>query len=1206
MEKQYYLELINNPSLLNSEITKTNGYILEEIKSLGIKIDKEIIFKNLNVFSLKFLNENYDLSDEEKEKIDNFLSDNAKSFANKQLTDTQIEYFLNNEIALPDHIVLNFDTLKNNPNKILKQIEINEYGMYRIFGRTIPKFTVEEIKSINKEILLEIIEVIASKKGLINDPEFREYFKELVFDNFKNPGIKLFNNFSFKSEDKESLIKLLKNTNENRYSAVLYSDIKSIDGVTDLIDKYDYAKLFKIKDIEKDFTNGEVAKNPEFFQELWSQTKERRTFDFFEFVLKNNSTIEHFREIVTKDFILKALENETYIHNLHSRIDREYNKIIVDKEIYLLDKMLELYINNEKISENKNIRDVIDEDTIFSFIGAVKNEKYEPINKVYANETFEKIEKNIRKLYEQTIPNMLNKKEISRLLDNETTVFHYSFINLAEDVLLQNPSVNSFFIINKIAKKYEKGYLDYSDRNRLFGTLEPVFKKTFDALSKNEKNKELKLQNRKYIVEILKMFEGHEDLLTEEWGKNYKKELDSIPNLSDEFNMFSYTIEDLKNLDHKKLASIYPIRKDIFTDMLSNKIKLSDDLFLNILRNVDDKDYFKYIKEYINKNLDEIKSNQKLFEQVMTNSKQKELIKIDDLSVFDKNYNQCLELIEQIQHCSEKRDELTSKFPKVEWDYSFEKLGVYKTDIVKNINDFVIEKNITKTEAKVLFVELYEKGRVLGETLEKTKKQIPFQYFSEKITKLLKEEKFEDVLNIKNNRLEYDNEPFRSYVNNLDYKDLSSNLKNNSFISLLKGEIDYDKKTNIMFKDFSKEENLLLLKEFKKIYEKDNEDGSRRNYQYLYFFNKETNHFIKEFVIENYPKDMFYSYDFLANDASLYKPSKFIKDNYTQEEIWKAYSILKEKEGFFSENDVNADYKHFFNHALFNDKEKNDEEYKKFLNFIKDKDQMLYVLLANENIFINTCSWGSKENNKTRSEVVMDYFKENFDFKLVISGLEQIVDLIEEKDQHGNFNNKLANHAIVSVIHNTYYEKYDKYGKTECYLSSYNNEETIDLMKFLWEKAPLHMLGRHVIAGANNPVEFFNKNISYFYNRKNIENLMFPNTKLEPEYLALHNEDSDSKERLIGYFSSIIDYAMETKDKEMINYISHTVEQYNYAEKNLSYDARRELYSGKSDLIVSHIAQDDRITSRLKNALLKIDLEGKLEVKAPAKKTKKI
>ncbi len=1206
MEKQDYLELLSNKDLLNSEITKTNGYILEEIKSLGIKINKEIIFKNLNVFSLKFLNENYDLSDEEKEKIDNFLSDNAKSFANKQLTDTQIEYFLNNEIALPDHIVLNFDTLKNNPNKILKQIEINEYGMYRIFGRTIPKFTVEEIKSINKEILLEIIEVIASKKGLINDPEFREYFKELVFDNFKNPGIKLFNNFSFKAEDKESLIKLLKNTNENRYSAVLYSDIKSIDGVTDLIDKYDYAKLFKIKDIEKDFTNGEVAKNPEFFQELWSQTKERRTFDFFEFVLKNNSTIEQFREIVTKDFILKALENETYIHNLHSRIDREYNKIIVDKEIYLLDKMLELYINNEKISENKNIRDVIDEDTIFSFIGAVKNEKYEPINKVYANETFEKIEKNIRKLYEQTIPNMLNKKEISRLLDNETTVFHYSFINLAEDVLLQNPSVNSFFIINKIAKKYEKGYLDYSDRNRLFGTLEPVFKKTFDALSKNEKNKELKLQNRKYIVEILKMFEGHEDLLTEEWGKNYKKELDSIPNLSDEFNMFSYTIEDFKNLDHKKLASIYPIRKDIFTDMLSNKIKLSDDLFLNILRNVDDKDYFKYIKEYINENLEEIKSNEKLFEQVMTNSKQKELIKIDDLSVFDKNYKECLDLIEEIKKCSQKRDELTNKFPKVEWDYSFEKLGVHKTDIVKNVSDFVIEKNITKSEAKVLFVELYEKGRILDKTLEKTKKQIPFQYFSEKINNLLQEGNFEDVLAIKTNRLEYDHEPFRNYVNNLEYKALRTNLNNTHFVSLLKGELNYDKKTNIVFKEFTKEENLLLLKQFKEMYEKNKEEGTRRNYEFLYFFNKEKNHFIKEFVIENYPKDIFYSYDFLANDNSSYKPSKFIKESYTQEEIWKAYSILKEKEGFFSENDVNADYKHFFTHALFEDKERKDEKYKSFLKFVKEKDPMLYVLLGNENIFINACSWGSKENNKTRSEVVMDYFKENFDFNLVINGLGQLVELIEEKDQHGSFNNKLANHAIVSIIHNTYYEKYDKYGRTECYLSNYSNEETVDLMKFLWEKAPLHMLGRHVIAGANNPVDFFSKNISHFYDRKNIENFMFPNTKLEPEYLELHNENSDSKERLIGYFSSLIDYAMERKDKEVINYISHTVEQYNYAEKNLSYEARRDLYLGKSDLIVSQIAQDDRIKSRLKNALLKIDLEGKLEVKAPARKTKKI
>ncbi len=80
MDKLKYTQLLENEELLNVEISKTNGYILEEIKSSNMKIDKNLLFKNLNVFSLKFLKENYELSDQEKEKINQFLSDNAKSF----------------------------------------------------------------------------------------------------------------------------------------------------------------------------------------------------------------------------------------------------------------------------------------------------------------------------------------------------------------------------------------------------------------------------------------------------------------------------------------------------------------------------------------------------------------------------------------------------------------------------------------------------------------------------------------------------------------------------------------------------------------------------------------------------------------------------------------------------------------------------------------------------------------------------------------------------------------------------------------------------------------------------------------------------------------------------------------------------------------------------------------------------------------------
>lgn len=265
---------------------------------------------------------------------------------------------------------------------------------------------------------------------------------------------------------------------------------------------------------------------------------------------------------------------------------------------------------------------------------------------------------------------------------------------------------------------------------------------------------------------------------------------------------------------------------------------------------------------------------------------------------------------------------------------------------------------------------------------------------------------------------------------------------------------------------------------------------------------------------------MIHSYDFLPIGSETYKPTNLIQSEYTVEEIFKAFQNLEKTLGFFSEQDINANYTHFFQYSLFkNGKFNNDDKYKELLSLAKEKNNKLYTLLINQSRFSTIKYEKQDEDYKTKDESANKYFKDVFDLDVVLKGLKEItLDCIKKE----NLNNRLISGSIFEVIKNTYFDKWDDYCNSS-HSSLMTKDETIKIMKFLFENAPMHFIGINKLGITKNIEKFFIENINEIITDDNIKLFLFSNNNIHCEYYKINSKDSGQYEKLVNIFCAIIE-----------------------------------------------------------------------------------
>lgn len=1209
--------LVKNEDEFFSVVNESNGFILEMLKNHKITPDLDLLVKNINVFTVPYVVENYKLTTEQSQDISDFLSEESSARIKKSLSKEEVKKYLTEGIPLPKTVLLSVDDINSFQKEIDNQFKMDNYEMNEILSNSFRKFNMEDVFNINKKFLLKNPNFLANKKAFFNDEKYRDFYKEIALKAYKDVGLSEFKNYIFGPEDKEFLFTLIGNENSNRFSHKQYANYSSISGFTELITKHEYFEKFNKTDLSM-FSNGEIENNLDFFRKVFLNENEKQIYDVFDKLIRKKITVRQFKAIVDQEFVEKYLDSlisqDRIVHRFFGNLDAEYDRTVIDKKAHISKLVSIIFAEDKTLESGLKLREMSDLYSVFSIIKELKQEKYHPENKEDTEKDIREVENNLKISLTEVLPRSLKNENFSELAKNSNYIFNSNTIELADQFFEQNVNLNNFFLLIDLyvdAKKdrsSDRGYVNLIDKLAQYS---------------NDMHEEfVKRNNHNEIVgvnTILKYYSDTKDEFIKGLLKNTPKRQGYSK--SDEYNFLAYDVNDLKTLPVDLWSTVYSIRPDFGNYIIKNKIVAPNEFISRCLNSSGKSDSAtNFLKSYVKINRGSIEKDEELLASFLSNPKQNEIFPLSSTAHLDGFYNEVITLILRKGIAYKKKKQVEGLYPKEDFPYSRD-AKYPEIDINAFDENIEINSGLSKYEAKLQYLNLYEKHSLLSKELTSKAELIPYGFMTDKIKQIIEKKDFEMLSLIREDRIKYNNEPFVEYVNNSSFEDLIGNLKNKYFVKILKEQLNYDNETDIKFPKFTKEQNMELATSLWSIYKGFKEDKSEEvsyyDYKFLHFFSLENRGFIKEFAIKELPQFVFYGYDFLPESAGTYKPSKFIQGTYTNEEIYQAFVNLEEKGGFFSYKDVNADFKHFFTNVFFpekrNHKEKpDDSRMKDFLTFIKDKNEILYAALANSNIFVNIIDFGRSYGDKkppkykTRDEGVNNYFHELFDLDVVVRGLEKIVEKMSEKNLDENnqkiVNKKVASYCITAVIHNTYFEDYDDNGRTKEYMSVTSKEHTLKLMKFLFEKAPMHFVERHIIGQSIEAVAFFKDNIKEFYSFENVKNFILPNSDVSTEYLRMDGESNEQKARLIGFTKAIIEHAVEQKDSQVIDFLNHTIKQHEFIEKEMSWSHRHRVYPGVSSMFVEAIAQDKGVRGMLQNSKLKIDLDSSLVVKEPVKK----
>ncbi len=1238
MNKEQLKKLAENKEKFLQEIITSKGFILDQLKESEILPPLDWLLESINVFNIKFISENYKLTNPQWAILTKFINEDSSQKTKKIWTDEEIENAFINNIPIGSQALLSVKQI----NQFSSQIEAQEYledsEISYVLRRSVGKMNETEVMSLNRKFLREYIDLISEQSHLFKSKDFKDFYKKLVYDLEKIPTIGFFKNYQFEKEEKDFLIELLNNVKRDRDYGwdSEYSTYSKIKGFTELIDKYEFFQQYQKNNLNV-FTDGEVEKNADFFRgELLKVESIYNRYHPFSYFIKYKMSFPQFRTIVDEGFIenwmKKFIENGKTVDGFMDHMDAEYDHSLIDKRYHFANVLLKACAENKEVKEGIRFNDNISLYSILSLYIEIVNEKYNPMHGTES--LLPEIKESMQRIFDDVLPKYITNNNIQTLLDNNERFFGKENLEFTQTFFNNNPSINGLILLLNAYQKNSKAYF-YNGNHREYMNLlvEKILLNYHEKLLKVEDKQERK-SNQNAIHIVLNYFLNTEKLKDDPVLKDLLKKTpqslfaNKTEMIESNTNFLNYEKIDLFSIDRDLWETIYTMRPDFKDYILKTKIEVPLRLISFCLNQSENDENTRFLAEYVKIHRETISQNKELVNKFLSNPRQSEIYPVDNTDMYEKSYGDIRRLVEKIYITEEKQQNLRNYYPNMDMEYSREKTNFPPIDLTKFDENIVLPEKMTKNEVKSLFLDFYEKEKSLRKDFEKYKGLLSYGFMTSKMEELLGKQDFKSIELIKEYRMHYNNSVFVKYVNNLNFNDLMTYLNDPSFLDLLKGQLDYDKNTEIKFSSFSYDENMKLATKLLDLY-KDKE--SRSQHGFLYFFKQEDRFFIKEFVINNMPEKIFYGWDFLPEQSETYKPTNFIVGNYSKEQIYEAFKNMEKRDGFFSEMDVNAKFDNFFNYALFPDnsrrgrgsKEVSYDTFKEFLDYVKTKDDILYSVLAYSRIWENGLDFGraygeeQPKKYKTRDEANNAFFNEVFDFDQVLRGLDKIITKMEnrrnryDEDSTGEtVNTKIAGYCITSVVHNTYYENYGDNGniRNGDYTSSTSDENTLKLMKFLFKRAPMHFVERHVFGKAKDPVAYFQQHIDEFYGFENIKNFLLPNAQVDTEYLRIDDEKSEQRKRLLDYTKVIIDTAVNRKDYQVVGLIKHMVEQHKFLSKELNYRMVNKAYEGVTTMFLDVVAQDPYICGVLDKAKLKMNLDDALTVKdiPPKRRTNKI
>jgi hypothetical protein len=1117
--KEFLNQIAQDKEQLNKSIEETGGFVLYLMEQNKILPQIDFFFNddNMSVYAVQFVLKNYKNFSTEQQRVlvslqnqyqnYDYETDEYKAVAyeedNSVAVEHDIEYYLKNKLSLPKQATLTFELIQTYHKEIHAILANEDIATERVVKKSMKGFTIEQFFALDKSFVKKHPYMFDYFPQYFSNSEFKAYFKEVMLDpksKFK-PGLHNFQNYIFEKEDKELLYSLI----EGRYSQQ-YKDIVSLHGATDLISKMEFFNRLSPLDISY-FTDEELIENKEAIRERWlkgfdKEGKQRRRDEFFSKILQSESSLEQFKIVFTPEFFTSLAKNAEDLdpHSVY-RDDEATRK----KVKYFNDLGFNYMIQNPKEYYKFNL-----DHTIHNLF-----ENY------FRRE--DKVEK-AKLFYNTVIPEALKQQGFLNLTGKYNSTINQNSIEFISDIVKNHPSINLLYVLLN----------------------------THDYLIEDNKKEYVPKKLKECINELIPLVNG-EDAKQLVEAFNYKKPITIFYNNnnargSESVNFLNHN-NNLNTIDKYVKSIVLDVDKKLLSHILKNNVILSNDDYAKLLKNSEsDKETFKFIKQYTQKNKENILSNDELVSQILQHSKSKEIIVIDNSENEEKAYEQYIRNFDNLLQLE---------------------------NIYKKLN----KKDEAEREV------IYQKKNTLETENRELSKKLSLSFIEHKIDVLFKEKNFK-CLNALSHTQSFDHQRFNDYVSRAPFEDIINSVQDDSFMELCSYKMGYNDESNFSFAEYNIKQTYELAQKVFSYLEKNEENFTRSNKEKIIRYFKTANkEGLKEFFIDYLSNEIFYSYslrDFIG------------KNNYTNEQILRAY-VNAEKTNFFSDQDVNARFCHTLS-DFFNN---NEAQYLEMLALTKETYPKFYLLLTYNDV---GAQFSEKNEQMTKDESKMHYYVQHFDEKAILKGVDIIFD--EMKQGNPEYNQKLAASVITQVIYNSYYDK--DIGNSREYFTLFSDERVHDLIVNIWQKAPLFILERHRVGLINNIGQYIASHIKEFDNDNMPLSFIYPDFNVRPEYLRLDNDEH--KHMVIEIFNAFMDFYTVSSQYDKLDYMIFLIERAKFIEENINYGSKPEnLHFNSSDSIVEIIMADDATMDRIKNYKLKSMLDTTVEVQeAKPKKSKKI
>lgn len=1198
----------NNTQWIYEEIEQSNGFILYKMKEYKIYPNKDILINQHHPIAIQFLIDNYDLTIEEKTNIMDLLSSSGKDkkLFKDGLDQDTLDDFLSKEKEIPEDSILSLDIIIKHANYLLEE---DSYKIENVLKNSFQKITINDFSTIPDEIKKKYPWIYTYNKRLFKNRNYGIEYYELVKNKKNSLSLKTFSYFPFEEKDLDMIDKILKDSHYNEFHSNNYQNLVNLK-LDRWISKLEYFKKYNPKDVTI-FDLEEVQKYKKEIQDVLLKSQKehwRRGFN----AIHNASIKLNQLELLMDDQFFEKLKKQTSEYRLFNYIDKDFPKERKEKEIFLRNYYMDTMI--KKIPK-------ISLDEINIFLEVAKHVFYE-FNYLQEEEKNKVLEK-IKKITDFVLEKDINNHNINFFLKLEKNIFamnNEDFSNKNFDKFV-NP--NAFFFLIKMWKEYSSQREELERISQI--NCEHMIVKVIEKL--NDKNffKDKKIQ-KNYQIFFLKIIDYLENQDTKHIRKGFQNELSELKKIllpkdllnkiyiqsinfeKDDYNFLTYDVHNLDDVQYPEI--IQQIEPNFVEEYFQEKKQWPKNLFRYFINNADQKENQIILKRYIEMFQKEIE-NSSYLESILKSPYQKYFYVNHSFEKDEKLLKEIKDL-DQYQKSLRSKEKILSQKLNTEAYRLSDKLNFDKIEKEKNWDSVNIAELNPEDQMKGLLY-FYKQCEKISKEIEPKQKQISFSFLENYLLKQLKNENYEEIIWLDQNHYLYHlKDNIKEYFNNMSYEQFLKNIENPYFLKTIYSLTEINEKQILQLQQFTNEQCKEITNHMLKAFQKNKifaytSENTMKYYleKIFYLFDQEKVDFIKDYMRENYPEYLLYSYNYQI--GSLYHASLFIKEPYSKEELLEIYeSIYKKYKTYIIYTDTNDRISNFMKNMLSGhlerhkmsdkEKEKEMEKYLEKINFFKEKNPAIYLLSIYSEITnaFNT-NWGKKKDNNqniTKDESENMFLNEYVDIPKTLEGIKMFLDTFESP--HISRKDK---EEIKSLIQNFNFQLY--FENNNIYNSYLSEEKSVMIADFFIKHYPLLLFKMERFAGIENMQDYIKEYKKDYYSLENIQNILYPKEDMIPAYFALENNQSisTSGQEILKFFKNAIDYAVTKNDLSIIEYLAFEIESYQFVEKNFDYEKKAKYYHNKqniSTMIIDFLQENEEMNEYFNKVKLKIVLDKNL------------